>query len=132
MENQKPVRHLIEHMVALLLRLEQHSVEVEDFMQEGWHSDLISPEELRELRTVCQVADEMPGGFLIYSADDNQRLLYANREVLRIFQCANMREFRLHTGNSFRGLVCQEDLDAVEKSISQQIAANGHSGKDRA
>ncbi len=124
MENQKPVRHLIEHMVALLLRLEQHNVEVEDFMQEGWHSDLISPEELRELRTVCQVADEMPGGFLIYSADDNQRLLYANREVLRIFQCANMREFRLHTGNSFRGLVCQEDLDAVEKSISQQIAAS--------
>lgn len=75
MENQKPVRHLIEHMVALLLRLEQHNVEVEDFMQEGWHSDLISSEELRELRTVCQVADEMPGGFLIYSADDNQRLL---------------------------------------------------------
>ena len=68
--------------------------------------------------------DEMPGGFLIYRAGQGEEILYANRALLRIFQCATMEEFMAHTGGSFRGLVHPEDLELVEQSIQVQIAAS--------
>lgn len=68
--------------------------------------------------------DEMPGGFLIYYADGDEEIIYANRALLSIFRCESMEEFRVHTGNSFRGLVHPDDLEEVEKSIRAQIAAS--------
>ncbi len=68
--------------------------------------------------------DEMPGGFLIYRADQGEEIIYANRGLLRIFQCETLEEFRAHTGNSFQGLVHPEDLKAVEESIQSQIEAS--------
>lgn len=90
--------------------------------------DGISGEELdREREAVgafVQFMDEMPGGFLIYRADQGEKIIYANRSLLRVFQCESMEEFRAHTGNSFRGLVHPDDLDAVEESIRSQIEAS--------
>lgn len=68
--------------------------------------------------------DEMPGGFLIYRAGQGEEIIYANRGLLRIFQCKTLEEFRAHTGNSFQGLVHPEDLKAVEESIQSQIEAS--------
>lgn len=81
--------------------------------------------EERELRTAeafIRFMDEMPGGFLIYYAEQDERIIYANQSLLRIFGCETMEEFRAHTGNSFRGMVYPEDREAVEKSIRTQIA----------
>lgn len=66
--------------------------------------------------------DEIPGGFFIYQADGEEKIIYANEAVLRIFNCDTMEEFRELTGNSFRGLVHPDDLEAVERSIWEQIA----------
>ena len=66
-------------------------------------------------------ADIMPGGFFVYRADEEGTLIYANEAMLRIFQCDTMQEFREMTGNSFRGIVHPDDLEAVEESIRQQI-----------
>lgn len=68
--------------------------------------------------------NEMPGGFFIYRADQTEQIVYANKAVLRIFQCDNMKEFQSLTGNSFKGVVYSEDLDAVEESIKEQISAS--------
>ncbi len=68
--------------------------------------------------------DNMPGGFFIYHADGEETILYANTAMLRIFKCDTMQEFRQLTGNSFKGIVHPEDLDAVEKSIQEQIASS--------
>ena len=70
--------------------------------------------------------DEMPGGFLIYRASQGEEIIYANRSLLRIFQCETMEEFRAHTGNSFQGLVHPDDLKAVEESIRSQVEASQH------
>ena len=78
-------------------------------------------ESLLTAREIIQLMDEMPGGLLIYRADGNEEILYANKALLRIFLCETMEEFRDLTGNSFRGLVYQEDLEEVEKSIQAQI-----------
>ena len=66
--------------------------------------------------------DKMPGGFFIYHADDTEQLLYVNQALIRIFNCDTLEEFQELTGNSFRGIVHPDDLEAVEKSIQEQIA----------
>ncbi len=70
--------------------------------------------------------DEIPGGFFIYYAGGDEQIIYANQGILRMFQCSTLKEFRELTGNSFKGLVYSEDLDAVEDSIRKQIAVNQH------
>ncbi len=69
-----------------------------------------------------QISEGMPGGFFIYHADGNEELIYINSAMLRIFGCDTEEEFRKLTGNTFKGLVHPEDIDAVEASIATQIA----------
>ena len=73
---------------------------------------------------VKKLANKMPGGFFIYRATGNEDILYANKSMLKIFNCQTMEEFREITGNSFRGLVHPEDIEEVERSIREQIAGN--------
>lgn len=75
-------------------------------------------------REMINFMDEMPGGFLIYYAERDERIIYANKALLRLFQCNSFQDFQELTGNSFRGIVHPEDLDRVEMSIWEQIAAS--------
>ncbi len=63
----------------------------------------------------------IPGGFFIYHADGDEEIIYANNEVLYLYKCETMEQFRELTGNSFRGMVHPDDLDEVERSIEEQI-----------
>ncbi len=82
------------------------------------------------LPIIEQIANQMPGGFFIYKADGDEELLYFNSAMLSIFGCSSADEFRSLTRNSFRGIVHPDDLDAVEKSIVEQISANVSSSLD--
>ena len=73
------------------------------------------------------VAEQMPGGFFVYRADDTQEIIYVNKSMLNIFGCATHEEFKELTGNTFRGIVHPHDYDMVQKSINEQIA-NKHNG----
>ncbi|NBH97536.1 response regulator [Anaerotruncus sp. 1XD22-93] len=85
---------------------------------------LMDSQNIRTVYEVIKFMDEMPGGFLIYRANEAEDIVYANKALLRIFQCSTLKEFREMTGNSFRGLVYLEDLDEIEESIKEQIAAS--------
>ena len=76
------------------------------------------------VRQIIRFMDEMPGGFFIYHAAGDEKLIFANQAMLRIFQCETLDEFRALTGNSFRGIVHPDDLEEVEQSIQEQIAAS--------
>ncbi len=71
-----------------------------------------------------EICSGIPGGFFIYHATGDEELVYANQEVLRMYNCADMDEFREYVGNSFRGMVHPEDLEQVEQSIIEQIGSN--------
>ncbi|MBQ1507483.1 MAG: PAS domain-containing protein, partial [Ruminococcus sp.] len=68
------------------------------------------------------IGDKIPGGFFVYRAGGNLEILYANKSVLRIFGCADMKEFTELTGNTFNGLVHPDDLGEVLDSIEEQIS----------
>ena len=65
--------------------------------------------------------DDMPGGFFVYRADEKEEILYANDVVADIFGCKSQDELKELTGNSFSGMIYPEDLEAVEKSINEQV-----------
>lgn len=63
-------------------------------------------------------------GFFIYRADGDERILYANAQVLDIYGCDNMQEFRELVGNSFKGMVHPDDLERAEKEIAEQVRSS--------
>ena len=84
----------------------------------------IGEQDVRVAWDIMGFMEKMPGGFLIYRADEGEEIIYANGELVRIFRCGSMEEFRQLTGNSFRGMVHPEDLETVEESIREQIAGS--------
>jgi len=69
-----------------------------------------------------QITTGMPGGFFIYHADGDERLIYANQAFIRIYGCEDLEDFQKYTGYTFRGLVHPEDWEKVSEGIRRQIA----------
>ena len=68
-----------------------------------------------------QITAGMPGGFFIYHADGDERLIYANRALIRMYGCESLEEFQQYTGYTFPGLVHPEDVAVTEERIKHQI-----------
>ena len=86
--------------------------------------DNFTPEEREAANKFKKFIDHLPGGFLIYHADGNEEIIYANRALIRMFECENLKEFIEYTGNSFKGVVYCDDYEEIENSINQQIASD--------
>ena len=82
--------------------------------------------ELKELNTpfIKEFCDQMPGGYFVYKAEGDERLLYANNAVFDIFGCDSEEEFRELTGYTFRGMVFPDDYSEISESILLQIASD--------
>ena len=77
---------------------------------------------------LSDISDNLPGAFFIYRADkEDERILYANQEMLQLTGCMDLDDFMHFTKRQFRNLVHPEDLAQVEESIWQQIES-GMSG----
>ena len=70
-------------------------------------------------------AEQMPGGFFIYRADEAQQMLYINKAALKIFACDTLDEFKELTGYTFTGILHPDDRECVIYSIDSQISENG-------
>ena len=62
----------------------------------------------------------LPGGFFIYSAQGNEEIYFAEQNVIELFGCRDIAEFREYTGNSFKGMVHPDDLEKIENEIQAQ------------
>ncbi len=76
------------------------------------------------------VAEHLPGGFFVYSAEEPFDIFYVNSEVLNIYGCKNLDEFRKLTGYTFRGMVHPDDFAAIQRSIEEQIANTDNNSLD--
>lgn len=76
---------------------------------------------------VKDIIDNMPGAFIVYRADkENDEILLANNELLRLTGCKNMDELLAYTGKSFCNLIRRDEQESCQKSIWSQING-GHS-----
>ena len=62
----------------------------------------------------------LPGGFFIYNAQGDEEIYFADQNVIELFGCKTIAEFRELTGNSFKGMVHPDDLEKVENDIHAQ------------
>ena len=89
--------------------------------EQAGQNDLVLSEQTFPI--IEQITTGMPGGFFIYHADGEERLIYANEALYRIYGCESLEEFRAYTGYTFPGLIHPEDVTTVEESILRQIDA---------
>ena len=62
----------------------------------------------------------VPGGFFIYEANESERILFADQNIIAMYGCGDLEEFREYVGNSFTGMVYEEDLHKIENEIQAQ------------
>ena len=73
------------------------------------------------------IINNLPGAFIVYRADkENDEILLANSELLRLTGCKNMDELLAYTGKSFCNLIRPDEQESCQKSIWLQING-GHS-----
>ena len=110
----KADHNLMEHILSILCDSDYGQTEEAPFAP-------TDPSKRQASLELKEFLNQMPGGFFIYHADGSEELLYVNQAILRLFNCNSIEEFKELTGNSFRGMVHPEDLEAVEASIWEQI-----------
>ena len=116
---------LVEQILELLDLLQANHIQIDQLIENGGVVEALclpDSQDVRAALNIMKFMDEMPGGFLIYLADEEQTIVYANKALLQIYQCDTMREFRELTGNSFRGMVHPDDFAEVERSIWEQVS----------
>ncbi|MBQ8109296.1 MAG: GGDEF and EAL domain-containing protein [Clostridia bacterium] len=64
----------------------------------------------------------LPGGFFVYEAQGDEKLLFADANVVKMFGCETYAEFMDYVGGSFKGMVHREDLDKIENQIQAQTS----------
>lgn len=79
-------------------------------------------------KTAAHFNDEIlagvPGGFLIYHADEQERIVFSNSQLWNIYGCETEEEFHELVGPSFRGMVYKDDYESVTASIKEQMQNN--------
>ena len=65
---------------------------------------------------VKDILDNMPGAFIVYRADkENDEILIANNELIRLTGCKNLDELLAYTGKSFRNLIRPDEQESCQK-----------------
>ena len=77
-------------------------------------------DKLYQMRTGGQIPTGLPGGFFIYEADGDEKILYAEMNIVNMYGCETYDEFLAHVGGSFKGMVHPDDLMRIENQINAQ------------
>ncbi len=62
----------------------------------------------------------LPGGFFIYEEGQNEEIYYADKNVVALYGCDSLEDFREFTGNTFEGMVHPEDYNKIQNQIQAQ------------
>ena len=62
----------------------------------------------------------LPGGFFIYEADGEEKVIFAETNIVRLFGCETYEEFLEYIGGSFKGMIHPDDLLKIENQIEAQ------------
>lgn len=77
-------------------------------------------EKLYQTRAGGQIPTGLPGGFFIYEAEGDEKMLFADMNIVNMYGCDSYEDFCNFVGNSFRGMVHPDDLLKIENQINAQ------------
>lgn len=86
----------------------------------AYHPDMVKEGRAQLGFNLRDLAVNLPGAFFIYRAD-NGKILFANRELLRIMECSSMEAFIEFIGRKVKGLIAPEDYAEAVESCNQQV-----------
>ena len=66
------------------------------------------------------VPSGLPGGFFIYENTDEEKILFADENIIHLYGCETLEEFLDFVGNSFSGMVHPDDLNKIQNQIQAQ------------
>ena len=68
-----------------------------------------------------EFVENIPGGYFVYTADEEEKIIAANTECLKIFQCETLEEFMHLVKGSFKNFVYEDDYVQATNRINMQI-----------
>lgn len=104
----------------------EHARIAGEIIRDQYIADSLTEQEQQALLKYQKLADWIPGGFFIYRAREDEEILFANRQMLAIYECDSYAEFKRYVHGSFRYMVDPEELQESETQIWEQI----NSGSD--
>ena len=88
-------------------------------MENARSSEFLNPKFGRQY--VANGLSNIPGAFFVYCSNGEEELLYANKELLKIFECETGKQFLELSEGHFKGLVHPDDIHAARTSIRRQL-----------
>ena len=73
-----------------------------------------------ETNTGGRIPSGLPGGFFIYEAGGDEKILFAETNIVKIYGCETYEEFIEFVGGSFKGMVHPDDLNKIQNEIQAQ------------
>ena len=65
--------------------------------------------------------DRMEGGAFAFSADDEQKLVYVNDNLIRLFECKDADDLLAHVGGRLEGMIHDPAPSIILNEISRQV-----------
>lgn len=72
--------------------------------------------------TPRDIAENVPGAILVHRAGGDGAILFANDELVELFECDNLADFMDYAGGTFAGLVHPDDGPRVYDELVGQVA----------
>lgn len=80
--------------------------------------------------TPRDISENVPGAILVHRAGDNSEILFANDELVEMFECDSLADFMEYTGGTFAGMVHPDDAERVYAELVSQVDIDDIGGKN--
>lgn len=80
--------------------------------------------------TPRDIAENVPGSIVVHRPTGDGEILFANEELVRLFECDDLADFMSLTGGIYRGIIHPDDRERVQHELEDQEVHIEMGGKD--
>ena len=84
-----------------------------------YSQDLEGQYRMQQGFTPHDIAENAPGAVVVHKAGGEGDILFANNEVIDLFECESLADFMEHTGGTFKGIVHPDDQNRVFEELTK-------------
>ncbi|MDO4798121.1 MAG: EAL domain-containing protein [Coriobacteriales bacterium] len=80
--------------------------------------------------TPRDIAESVPGAIVVHKSAGDGEILFANEELVRLFECDDLGDFMAYVKGSYKNVIHPDDRDRVKSELMQQRAFDEVGRKD--